>query len=295
MTYEGSNNGPIVIGGVGGSGTRVVAEILALFGFYIGCDLNEASDNLWYTLLFKRPRWFYKNRTNNNEIKIGLSLYHKLMTSRERLSLGEYRFLSQAVVEMALSGHNHHGNGKGLWPFGRIRKMISPVGVGERDYVGWGWKEPNSHLLISNLADYFFNFKYIHLIRHGLDMAFSHNQQQLYNWGRLFDVELPNDKSEIPSASFSYWVRANDTVIDIGEKLGDSRFLLINYDKLCDSPINEINKITKFIGILVDDQLISTACNLVRKPKTAQRYKKHDVRQFNCKDVSALERFGFII
>jgi hypothetical protein len=202
MIFKSTYNGPIVVGGIGGSGTRVVAEMLALFGVNIGFDLNDASDNLWYTLLFKRPRWFYKNRTDNKEINIGISLFHKLMTTRERLSLGESRFLLQAVAEMALTGHNHRGDGKGLWPFASIRKMISPIGVGEREYFGWGWKEPNSHLLISNLADYFSDFKYIHLIRHGLDMAFSHNQQQLFNWGRLFGVELPEDKSKIPSASF---------------------------------------------------------------------------------------------
>jgi hypothetical protein len=295
MTFKGSKDGPIVIGGVGGSGTRVVAEMLALFGFYIGCDLNEASDNLWFTLLFKRSRWYYKNRTDYKEINTGISLLHKLMATRDRLTLGESLFLLQAVAEMALRGHNHLGYGKNLWPFARIRKMISSVGVGERDYFGWGWKEPNSHLLISNLADYFPGFKYIHLIRHGLDMAFSNNQQQLFNWGHLFGVELPDDKSGIPSASFSYWVRANDSVVKIGEKLGDSRFLLINYDKLCDSPITEINRLTKFIGIPADNEFISMAGSLIRKPNTVQRYKKHDLSQFNCKELSALEKFGFVV
>jgi len=295
MTFKGSNNGPIVIGGVGGSGTRVVAEILALFGLFIGCDLNVASDNLWFTLLFKRSRWYFKNRTDDKEINTGISLLHKLMVTRDRLTLGESLFLLQAVAEMTLRGHNHLGDGKNLWPFARIRKMISSVGVGERDYIGWGWKEPNSHLLISNLADYFPDFKYIHLIRHGLDMAFSNNQQQLFNWGHLFGVELPDDKSKIPSASFSYWVRANDTVMKIGEKLGNSKFLLINYDKLCDSPINEIKKITNFIGITVDEDLISIAGSLVCKPYTVQRYKSHDLSQFNCKELSTLERFGFSV
>ena len=60
--------GPVVIGGVGGSGTRVLAEILSLFGFYLGNDLNGAKDNLVYTLLFKRPNWFYRNKDNRKII-----------------------------------------------------------------------------------------------------------------------------------------------------------------------------------------------------------------------------------
>ncbi len=51
---------PVIIGGVGGSGTRVIAELLSKIGYYIGNDLNNASDNLLYTLIFKRPNWFRK-------------------------------------------------------------------------------------------------------------------------------------------------------------------------------------------------------------------------------------------
>src|SRR5687767_12628130 len=45
---------PVGIGGIGGSGTRVGAALLQMLDFYIGDDLNQALDNLWFTLLFKR-------------------------------------------------------------------------------------------------------------------------------------------------------------------------------------------------------------------------------------------------
>ena len=48
--------GPCAIGGLGGSGTRVVAQILRDVGIFMGTDLNGANDNLWFTLLFKRPK-----------------------------------------------------------------------------------------------------------------------------------------------------------------------------------------------------------------------------------------------
>jgi hypothetical protein len=83
--------------------------------------------------------------------------------------------------------------------------------------------------------------------------------------------------------------------MDIGDKLGSSKFLLINYDKLCDSPNKGINKIIKFIGLPDDEELISMAGRLVSKPITMQRYKDHDLSQFDCKEMFALERFGFIL
>src|SRR6266550_6138718 len=54
---------PVAIGGVGGSGTRLVAEILRHLGYYMGRDLNEASDNLWFTLLFRRTELLNATRT----------------------------------------------------------------------------------------------------------------------------------------------------------------------------------------------------------------------------------------
>ena len=48
------NDQPLIcVGGVGGSGTRVIAMILASLGLNIGNNLNEALDNLTFTLLFK--------------------------------------------------------------------------------------------------------------------------------------------------------------------------------------------------------------------------------------------------
>ena len=49
-------SGPLVAGGVGGSGTRVVANILQEFGFYLGADLNaDARQSLVHLPVQTRP------------------------------------------------------------------------------------------------------------------------------------------------------------------------------------------------------------------------------------------------
>ncbi len=59
MTERRNPNRPLVaIGGMGGSGTRLIARILVECGIYMGSDLNEALDNLVFTRLFKDPVWF---------------------------------------------------------------------------------------------------------------------------------------------------------------------------------------------------------------------------------------------
>ena len=69
-------DGPVAIGGVGGSGTRVVAEVLKCLGFYLGSLLNSSLDNLWFTLLFKRPDWFQGCINGHpDQIKKGLTVF----------------------------------------------------------------------------------------------------------------------------------------------------------------------------------------------------------------------------
>jgi hypothetical protein len=47
--------GPVAVGGVGGSGTRVIASLVSSLGYQIGNNLNRAQDDLTFTVLFKRP------------------------------------------------------------------------------------------------------------------------------------------------------------------------------------------------------------------------------------------------
>ena len=295
MTYRWLGNGPVVVGGVGGSGTRVVAELLSLFGFFMGNDLNEASDNLLYTLLFKRRNWFYRYHDASHEIHTGLGLFARLMTGEGRPSLPEGFFLLRAVLSMAMHGHNRDGAGKGLWPLERLKRLGAVAEGSASRYLGWGWKEPNSHLLVRQIAEHFPNARYIHTVRHGLDMAFSANQQQLYNWGEFFGVGMPYGPMQQPAASLRYWVRANEQAQRVGEQLGPGRFLLLNFDQLCTAPAAGIDGLIRFLAVSPDDQVYRQALALPRSPSSIGRYRMHDLGQFDASDLAAVERFGFAI
>jgi hypothetical protein len=296
-------HGPIVIGGVGGSGTRVVAEIVAMFGTYLGADLNKACDNLTYTLLFRRPRWFYRNRHDRRQIATGIALFRKLMLRDATISAREIAFLMRAVISVAAFGHTSpqvgekpgQGNGKGLWPMERLqrlRRVESGVAPG---ISHWGWKEPNSHLLIENLAEQFPGFRYIHTIRHGLDMAFSKNQLQLYSWGRMFGVALPADPALEPRASLKYWIAANQRVLDLRDRIGHDRLLVINFDRLCLEPEAQIRNLMRFLDMKVEADAYRQALRLPRKPSSLGRYRSEDLGQFDAGDLGQLSKFGFSV
>ncbi len=293
MRTFGLEKSPVVIGGVGGSGTRVVAEITALFGFYLGRDLNNASDNLTYTLLFKRPEWFRNNIDNSRQINTGLSILEKSLSTGKALSFRERIFLKRASRDMAKHGHNREGEGKGDWPRQRLSFIKEPEVPDMSDFNGWGWKEPNCHLLINHLHEFFPGFRYIHTIRHGLDMAYSSNQQQLYNWASLFGIGLPENENDIPTASFRFWVEANRRAIKAGEMLGREKFLLVNFDELCRDPLPGVAKIAGFLEISPDEDLMREAAKLPVMPGTAGRHKDHPGDIFDKADLDFLQGTGF--
>ena len=49
---------PIVaVGGIGGSGTRLIASLLESLDYYIGNDLNISKDNLFFSFLFRYKKY----------------------------------------------------------------------------------------------------------------------------------------------------------------------------------------------------------------------------------------------
>jgi hypothetical protein len=285
--------GPVVIGGIGGSGTRVVAEMLTMLGYFIGNDLNSALDNLSYTLLFKRPIWYLKNHHHKEKIMRGLSVLEKSMITRKSHEFRERIFLNKAVRDIAMYGHNKEGEGKGQWAYERLRVFKDTNSPPLDNFTGWGWKEPNTHLLVPVMNDYFHDFKYIHTIRHGLDMAFSFNQQQLYNWGPLFNINPPENEYDVPGASIKYWIKVNNRILNLAEKLGGGKVLIINFDDLCKKPGEGIGRMVEFLQCGLSEIVHDRLLELPVLPSSSGRFKRYPRDIFDASDIKEVEKFGF--
>jgi hypothetical protein len=180
-----------------------------------------------------------------------------------------------------------------LWSLKRLINLLRYPGFGKRSYIGWGWKEPNSYLILNDLADNFPKLKFIHTIRHGADMAFSKNQRQLRAWGNLF--EIPHPEKERPESSLKFWVRANRSVADIGRNLGGDSYLQVNFDQLCQNPGKIIDDIIAFLDVSPNKADYQAALELPKKPPSLGRYKEHDLTELDSEDLAGLKEFGFRI
>lgn len=284
--------GPVVIGGVGGSGTRVIAEILYSAGIYIGGHLNEAYDNLWFTLLFRRPKWM--EQASEKNIRVAIQIFDEAMSGKLKPTLNQQLFMASAVTEYIRRHYIRREDWYSL-PVSIFRSLKKSKEHSLEKYTQWGWKEPNTHLFLKPLAEFYPGMKYIHVVRHGLDMAFSTNQIQLRNFGKRYGVEYPSDPVKLPAASLEFWIRSNRKAIDTANVLLKDNFMFINFENFCANPQQEIKKLLGFAEVKVSEEQFQKFCKIPRVPQSTGRYRIKGVSMFSSVQLEEVKKIGYNI
>jgi hypothetical protein len=248
---------PIVVGGLGGSGTRVIAQMLERLGFFMGDDLNHAHDNM--TL----ARQFHTMRDAIQELgPVGGAAGQAAAPS------------FPAIVPTKLR------------EFGEAMRMS--YFMQERLRSGWGFKVPGTHFVLPYLADVFPGLSYVHVVRHGIDMAFSSNQNQLHNWGRHYGVE-PNSL-RLERASLAFWVAANRHALSEVGRLG-MRHHIVNFDNLCLKPRETTARFLEFLARPHDE--LEALLPLIKTPESLGRRAGRDLSFVGEQEWSELQGFDF--
>lgn len=280
--------GPVVIGGVGGSGTRVVAQIVRELGFYMGGDRNPQEDNLWFTLLFRRPTWFAAQvRSDGGQIARTIEYFEQAMTGRLRADAELRTIIAEASPELGAQGR------RPAWIELRTDSLFASRWLRPRERR-WGWKEPNSHFYIDHLDRYFGDrLRYVHVVRHGLDMAWSDNQQQVHRWGPFLGIEVGAGAVDA-STALDFWLAANERAIGLGSALGD-RFLVVNLDELSRDPRSRLRALLDFVECPVSAERLGALAGHLRVPSTLGRYRAAGVSAFSADQLERVRRLGFTV
>ena len=274
-------NAIIAVGALGGSGTRAVAQVLIESGVYMGDDLNRPNDNLIFTRLFKNPKW-YKN-SRQSLVNMRLAILKEYM-GNDTLTLKNATELVKAAIYNPTFTSNY------AFYLKVIRKILND----KKDRKLWGWKEPNTHIYIQDLINYFDNFKYIHVLRHGLDMAFSKNKQQLYNWGYKYNICLNGieNEDEVAYNQLVYWIKSTQEVLEKSQALGDN-FLLLNHSTFCEKPKEQIKRIIDFLGFEKGREELAQLASIPNTPSTLNRYRHFNIEIFDKEQIEFVKEMDF--
>ena len=281
-----SDAAPVVVGGMGGSGTRVIAQLLQSLGFDIGSDLNESLDDLSFTALFKRPS-LWPLQDHLPQLGEALDLY---LTCKGQKSAS---WKSQA---------DHNARIAQLWDgIRRTDEWIDAGDLGTRmeflntrslPKLKWGWKEPNTHVVLPFLLAALPNMKYIHVTRHGLDMAYSSNQTQLRVWGS----HLLQRRVKLNSAdeSLAFWCAVHHRLTEL-KRLSEEQIFILPFESLFENAVPVLTNLCNFLDQPEALDAALAAISTVQKPKSIGRYQDHPPLELSIEAITLLGKLGYRI
>jgi len=243
---------PLLIGALGGSGTRVFSKIARHAGIHMGAHVDGHEDAKPFSSFYRE-------------------------NARRYLEQGR-RFTPEqrAEVDAALDE--------------RVRRHLERLRDPDRR---WGVKNPRSMLLLPYWHERFPGLRFLHVVRHGLDMAYSDNDNQLRKYG---DVVLGDGvETSSPERALLYWQEANRVAADYGEReLGD-RYARVRLEELCEDPRATVRRLFDFFAP-ADDSGYEAAVAEVGRPGTIGRWREHPAeRNARLAELGreGLARFGY--
>lgn len=243
---------PLIIGALGGSGTRMVTRLVTVAGVFMGGWVNEAEDS-------EPIQHFYKAWLRQYLAQGG--------------NLGSFEFdAAEKDFRRALDAHR--------------------TGIHSPD-AAWGAKVPRSILMLGFWQQLFPRFRFIHVVRNGLDMVYSSDHRQRDMVGDLMLSERERADDEV-SQAMTYWCRVNMAAADFGEQHMTGRYLRVRYEDLCTRPIATVRELVEFASARPRDDVINAVVGMISPSATRWREKPvAETDRLASIGSVALERFGY--
>lgn len=267
---------PVVVVGMGGSGTRVVARILRESGVFMGTNTNGVKEDALEFAEFDY-RWAPPFLAAGAK---GLD-----RADRDRMR-SEHRDCVDAHLRDAPSAPR------------------------------WGWKHcPSGHLL-PFLAEEHRGLQAIHVIRDGRDMAFGDRGGRTHTvrLGKavLDDDPAPvlptgdawsgtafargGSPEATPARMARFWGKTNTGIADWGAGAGNSQYLRIRLEDLVVAPENRITEILAFVGLAPGAPAVLKLAENVATPSSIGRWREADSTDLDEATetlADLLHRFGY--
>jgi len=260
----------VFIGGVGGSGTRILSQIAQSLGINMGADFNKSQDTLWFSIFFLHREMMSCSESKFSELA---HLYAKAFTGTT---------LTQYEIDI-VKNLSELPNVRWKPDWGRARADSFLQSTQTHDRVQpWGWKEPNSHVFAERFLEIWPKVNYLHMWRDGIDMSLSNNQLQLKFWGGEY-LRYAYDISK--KSSLAYWVAVHKSIIRLAKRF-PGRVGFLNFEDLCKNPYDEIKNFVSFADLDLNHTKIMELCSLVSPPQTIGRGNDIDISEYDLEDYN---------
>ena len=92
-----------------------------------------------------------------------------------------------------------------------------------------------------------------------------------------------------------FWVKANTSAITHAKTNMSERFLLVNFDTLCDRPLTTIKEICTFLGADVSGESLAALSKIPIRPLSSREYQQHPIDGFSPALLESVRQLGFTI
>ena len=261
-----SETGPVAIGALGGSGTRMIAQLL-----------RQAGYNLWAALLMNRRDLAVA--TEPEFARLAGFLFDRIQGRRP----------SAEAVDLAWTlAARPHPQYSEPWLTERARTFVEGP-FADTPPPLWGWKLPPTHVFADRFLTLRPDLLYIHVVRNGLDMAFSRNQNQRAYWGPVF---LAREVQSTPRDALAYWCAVQRRMETLARQF-PGRILNVDFDRFCREPRAVCAEILPFCGRPADTQAIEATAAEVRIPESMGAFRRRDLSDLDPADVAYVAAQGY--
>lgn len=247
---------PIAVGAIGGSGTRVVSQILQSVGYFFGDLQSKANDTLWAALMVGNADMLTVSDAYFQErlryLITALSDRPRDGLSAERLQVLFEEYRPNMPAHRADEAFENIGD----WLFHRPPNTRP-----------WGWKAPTTHFFAERILESFPDIKYLHVIRDPYDLALSKNQRQFEKWSNaLYDLSGYDDDNQ----RLKFWLETTDKIATVQTRF-PARVRILKLEDLCRDPKREVSALFDYLNVDVNQKTFDAAVAMVQTPASIGR------------------------
>lgn len=154
----------------------------------------------------------------------------------------------------------------------------------------WGTKNPGTILLMDLLYAVIPEVRFLHVVRDGVEMAYSSNRRQLVLYGdRMLGPAKAGDTREM--RALYLWAKVNTRAAASGGQY-PGRYAAVRYEDFCEGPGREMRRACTALGLSVDHDRVADR-RYSHSPRRITEIQRSAIRDAIADAAPVLAAFGY--